>query len=240
MFSWGDLGALCQDDARSLVKGNCAVGDAARLHALLGREQSRGSSRAEPNRVGNTTGGSWHGVVSGSANQEAAYSFLSLMAIQPVSLWAVQHGWTGINPGFTLPDAAARRRRRGWPTTSRPAGTAPTSRTISPLSHATFNAPTMLPYLRIRGTAEYWSVLDRELAAAMGGRKTAKEALDATAAAWEGITDRLGREQQLERTGRHRLHAGTRRFRLSRVTARRSSNLKRSCVSPPAGPQPKD
>ena len=61
---------------------------------------------------------------------------------------------------------------------------------------ATFNAPTMLPYLRIRGTAEYWSVLDRELVAALGGRKTAKEALDATAAAWEGITDRLGREQQ--------------------------------------------
>ena len=54
----------------------------------------------------------------------------------------------------------------------------------------------MLPYLRIRGTAEYWSVLDRELVAALGGRKTAKEALDATAAAWDGITDRLGREQQ--------------------------------------------
>jgi multiple sugar transport system substrate-binding protein len=32
----------------------------------------------------------------------------------------------------------------------------------------------------------------------MGGRKTPKEALDATAAAWEGITDRLGRQQQLD------------------------------------------
>ena len=56
----------------------------------------------------------------------------------------------------------------------------------------------MLPYLRIRGTPEYWSVLDTELAAALGGRKTAQAALDDTAAAWNEITDRLGRDQQLE------------------------------------------
>ena len=64
----------------------------------------------------------------------------------------------------------------------------------------------MLPYLRIRGTPEYWSALDTQLAAALGGRKTAQAALDATAAAWNGITDRLGREQQLDahQTG-HRL-----------------------------------
>lgn len=30
----------------------------------------------------------------------------------------------------------------------------------------------------------------------MGGRKTAKQALDDAAAAWDGITDELGREQQ--------------------------------------------
>jgi len=56
----------------------------------------------------------------------------------------------------------------------------------------------MLDYLRIRGTPEYWSVLDGELAAALGGRKSAEQALDDVAAVWEDITDRLGREQQLE------------------------------------------
>ena len=56
----------------------------------------------------------------------------------------------------------------------------------------------MLPYLRIRGTPEYWAVLDQQVAAALGTRKTAQEALDDTAAAWEEITDRLGREQQLK------------------------------------------
>ena len=56
----------------------------------------------------------------------------------------------------------------------------------------------MLPYLRIRGTPEYWSALDTEIAAAIGGRKTPAEALGAVAAAWEKITDRLGRQRQLE------------------------------------------
>ena len=196
MFSWGDLGALCQDDARSLVKGNCAVAMLPGSTRYWDREQSKWVEPAEPNRVGNTTGGSWHGVVlSGARNQEAAYSFLSLMAIKPFSLWAVQHGWTGINPGFSyqmLPPAGEARLadyvKAGW-------DRADVEDYLAAFD-ATFNAPTMLPYLRIRGTAEYWSVLDRELVAALGGRKTAKEALDATAAAWDGITDRLGREQQ--------------------------------------------
>ena len=63
---------------------------------------------------------------------------------------------------------------------------------------ATFTAPTMLPYLRIRGTPEYWSALDSEIAAAMGGPQDPAEALGDVAAGWERITDRLGRERQLE------------------------------------------
>ena len=29
--------------------------------------------------------------------------------------------------------------------------------------HATFTAPAMLPYLRIRGTPDYWAELDSEI-----------------------------------------------------------------------------
>ena len=61
-----------------------------------------------------------------------------------------------------------------------------------------FNAATMLTYLRIQGAPEYWDIMDKNLSAAMSGTMSAQEALDATAAAWEQITDRLGREQQLE------------------------------------------
>ncbi len=196
MFSWGDLGALCQDASRSLVKGNCAVAMLPGSTRYWDREQGQWVEPAEPNRVGNTTGGSWHGVLlDRSPNREAAYSFLALMAIRPVSMWAVEHGWTGINPGFhyqMLPPTGEARLadylKAGWDRAD--------VEDYLAAFQANFTAPTMLPHLRIRGTAQYWAALDAELAAAMGGRKTAKQALDDTAAAWEGITDRLGREQQ--------------------------------------------
>ena len=195
-FTWGDLGALCQDEARSLVKGNCAVAPLPGSDRFWDREHRAWVQPAEPNRVGNTTGGSWHGVLlAGGAQSEAAYSFLALMAIRPFSLWAVQHGWTGINPGFgfqMLPPRGGSRLadwlKAGWD-----------RRDLEDYLSAferTFTAPTMLPHLRIRGTAAYWQALDTQLAAALGGRKTAHDALAATAKAWNQTTDQLGRDQQ--------------------------------------------
>ena len=56
----------------------------------------------------------------------------------------------------------------------------------------------MLTYLRIEGAPEYWDIMDKNLSAAMAGQKTAQQALDDTAAAWEQITDRLGRDKILK------------------------------------------
>jgi multiple sugar transport system substrate-binding protein len=197
-FSFGDLGALCEDDSRSLVKGNCGAVMLPGSERYWDLEHSAWVDTKEPHPVGNTTGGSWHGVVlSQSAHQEAAYSFLSLMALKPVSMWAVEHGWTGINPGFRYqmlpPDGDARLAdyaKAGW----NPADI----KDYLAAFDATFNAPTVVDYLRIRGTAEYWLVLDSQLAAALGHRKTPQEALDDVAADWERITNRLGRQQQLD------------------------------------------
>jgi multiple sugar transport system substrate-binding protein len=52
--------------------------------------------------------------------------------------------------------------------------------------------------LRIRGSAEYLSVLDTEISRALVGEISSQQALDNVAAQWNDITDRLGREAQLE------------------------------------------
>ena len=49
----------------------------------------------------------------------------------------------------------------------------------------------------LNGGPEYEQALDNELQAALTGQKTAEEALNDAAAAWNEITDRLGREDQI-------------------------------------------
>ena len=62
--------------------------------------------------------------------------------------------------------------------------------------YAVLAAPVQQEYLRIPGAAEYWHELDVNVSAVLGGQMQAKAALDATAASWEKITDRYGRDKQ--------------------------------------------
>ena len=196
VFSWGDVGSLCQDESRSKIKGDCAASILPVSDEYYDHEKGTFMSAENAKPVGNTTGGSWHGVISNySASPEATYSLLALMAVEPVSIWNAQHGWTGVDPGFsyqmlaplgsaTVDDYV----KAGWD--------AEDVKTYTQAYYETFNADTILTYLRIPGTFEYWDILDKNLSAAMSGDKTAKEALDDTAASWEAITDRLGRDVQ--------------------------------------------
>jgi multiple sugar transport system substrate-binding protein len=54
------------------------------------------------------------------------------------------------------------------------------------------------PEIFIPGAAQYQDALDLHVNKALAGQESAQEALDAVAAEWEEITDKLGREQQTE------------------------------------------
>ena len=62
----------------------------------------------------------------------------------------------------------------------------------------TINHPNAVLDLRIRGSAEYLSVLDVEVSRALAGEISSQEAMDKVAAGWDEITERLGRDGQLE------------------------------------------
>ena len=198
VFSWGDVGSLCQDESRSKIKGVCASAILPTSKVHWDHANKAWVEPADPQPVGNTTGGSWHGVVSAfSENPEAAYSFLSLMALKPVSVWNANNGWTGVDPGyyyqFIEPLGEAKLEdyvKAGWD--------AKDVTEYTQAYHDNFTAPTILTYLRIRGAPEYWDIMDKNLSAAMSGQKTAKEALTDTARTWQEITDRLGRAEQLK------------------------------------------
>ncbi len=61
-----------------------------------------------------------------------------------------------------------------------------------------YNHPNGAVEPRIPGIFQYYSLAETELAQAYSGQKTAQEALDAAAAAWEDLTDQLGRENQIQ------------------------------------------
>src|SRR5690606_9968979 len=99
-FSWGDVGGLVQESGQSVVKGKLGTSILPGTHAVWDRENQRWVEFDEPNLVGNTTGGSWHGVISSlSRYPEAAYHFLAFLATTPISVWHAYRGWDGVDPG---------------------------------------------------------------------------------------------------------------------------------------------
>ena len=151
VFSWGDVGALCQDTARSKIQGDCASAVLPSSTEYWDHQNQTWVKNDNPQLVGNTTGGSWHGVVSSFSDQpEAAYSFLSLMAIKPVSKWLATFGWDGVDPGYSYqmlePVGEAKIEdyvKAGW-------DEADVKDYLKAYSD-NFNAPTILTYLRIEG-----------------------------------------------------------------------------------------
>ena len=94
------------------------------------------------------------------------------MAIKPVSKWLATYGWDGVDPGYNYqflePVGEAKLEdyiKAGWD--------AEDVKQYLDAYYENFNAPTMLPYLRITGTQEYCDILDKNLSAAMSGAKTA-------------------------------------------------------------------
>jgi len=197
-FSYGDVAPLAQDETRSNIRGKIGSAILPASDTYWDMNEQEFVTTDEPRKVGNVTGGSWHGVVSVlSDSPDATYSFWSLMAIKPVSKFLATYGWNGVDPGYNyqflepvgeakLEDYLA----AGWDETD--------VKEYLNAYYENFNAEVMLPYLRITGTQEYYDILDSNLSAAMSGAKTPQQALDDTAAGWEQVTDRLGREQQLE------------------------------------------
>jgi multiple sugar transport system substrate-binding protein len=197
-FSYGDVAPLAQDETRSNIRGKIGSAILPASDTYWDMNEQAFVTTDEPRKVGNVTGGSWHGVVSALSDApETTYAFWSLMAVKPISKWLATYGWNGVDPGYDyqflepvgeaqLEDYLA----AGWDETD-------VTQYLTAY-YENFNAEVMLPYLRIKGTQEYYDILDSNLSAAMSGAKTPQQALDDTAAGWEQVTDRLGRDGQLE------------------------------------------
>ena len=193
--TWGDLGALAQQEG-SKVKGKVGAAPVPGTSEYYSIAQRKWVKSRQPNLVGNTTGGSWAGVISTYSKAPAAsYYLLALMATKEKSRVYAARGWDGIDPGrsyhFLPPDGSAKIEdylKAGWDETD-----------VRDYLHAyfdNFSNKLLFPYLRIPGAYSYWQALDLHLAEAAAGQLSPEAALKASAVDFEEITIRLGREQQ--------------------------------------------
>ena len=194
-FTWGDLGALAQDEG-SKVKGKIGSAPIPGTNEYYSIAQGKWVKTDKPNRVGNTTGGSWSGVISKfSKAPEATYYLFALLATKEKSQVYAVRGWDGIDPGrvyHLLPPLGTAQidtyLKAGWNEAD--------VRDYLGAYGDNFSNPLQFPYLRIPGAYSYWQALDVHLAEAAAGQLDPETALKATGVDFEEITIRLGREQQ--------------------------------------------
>ena len=199
-FSWGDVGSLAEDPNASTIMGNLGAARIPCSDTWYDRETGEFVTDTEnPNCVGNTIGGSWHGVISAaSENQDLAYYLLAMQATPAIRFWNVTYGWTGIDPGTLddlFEDAGGNATIEDYVSAGYNASDA--EQFITAYGENLFSFPTTQTYLRIPGAPQYWEILDTRLAQAMTGQSSAEEALNAAAEEWDQVTNDLGREAQL-------------------------------------------
>jgi len=194
-FTFGDLGALAQQEG-SAIKGQIGTAHLPGTNAYYNIQTEQWVRTETPNFAGNTTGGSWAGVISKFSDApEVTYFLLALMASKEKSLIYAARGWDGIDPGrfshFLPPNGTANLDdylAAGW--------NADDVQLYTEAYFANFNNPLQIPYLRIPGTFGYLTALDIHLYEAVQGQLTAEQALNETVLDFEELTNRLGRDSQ--------------------------------------------
>lgn len=189
-IDWGDVGPISYDPASSVIIGDTGFGVLPGANRYWNYET--GAWVEEENVAPFIAFGGWIiGVAADSDAKEAALSFAAFMARPELVQQLAVTPNTGINPArysqFEDIDlwVNAGFDREG---------------AVDYLDAVqnTINHPNAVLDLRIRGSAEYLSVLDVEVSRALAGELTSQQALDNVAAQWNDITDRLGRDAQLQ------------------------------------------
>jgi multiple sugar transport system substrate-binding protein len=189
-IDWGDVGPISYNPEASVIIGDTGFGVLPGADRYWDYTQEQWVE--ETNVAPFIAFGGWIiGVAAESDAQEAALSFASFMARPEMVKQLAVTPDTGINPSrFSQFEDLELWIEAGFDEEG--------AKDYLDAVLNTINHPNAVLDLRIRGSAEYLNVLDVEVSRALAGEVSPQEALDNVAAGWDEITDRLGREGQLE------------------------------------------
>jgi multiple sugar transport system substrate-binding protein len=198
-IDWGDIGVMADTSPETTVKGKVGYSIMPGSEKVWDYEKeawvdcTENPEQCGGNKVNQASylafGGWLAGIDVKSKNVEAAYDFISFLGNPENSYISITTPETGFNPyrkahfeklagwigyGFVNPEAYLNAIR-------------------DTIAH-----PNVQPDLRIPEAARYFEALDAQLALALAGQKTPKEALDGVAKEWNQLTDELGKKSQLD------------------------------------------
>lgn len=187
-IDWGDVGPLASDPNSSVVVGKWGSSLEPAVDQYWDNKKKAWVNAR--NQAPFLAFGGWiQGVTSTSKNKAAALDFAAFMGNETMSLRLAVEPGTGVNPHFVtdMKDLVP------W---TKLGMTAPQAKEyLDAIGNIIGNSNNVVD-LRIPGAAEYFDALDTQLAQAVAGQVSSKDALDAVAKQWDQITDRLGRDQQ--------------------------------------------
>jgi multiple sugar transport system substrate-binding protein len=192
---WGDVGSMAKTSDASVV------GDTVAFSILPGSDDVYNAKTSQwdklptgPNFAPNMAYIGWGVYVmarvdSDPAKQKAAWSAAAHLGGKDISLWTSAYP-SGFQPyrnsHFNVPEWVAAGYDEAF-----------ISSYLKSESDS-YNHPNAAIEPRIPGIFQYYSVAEDELAKIFAGGSTAQAGADAIAAAWEKITDQIGRENQIK------------------------------------------
>lgn len=187
-IDWSDMGVHAASSPVSVIKDK------------IGYAQLPGSSEVYDSRAGkwdkrqnrvSSISGNWTFFVSkASKHKELAFEFAAHMTSKELTKKLTAMSGTAVNPSRSSHfDNPASWNQAGFSTESAKAYLDAITQSLS---------NTNVEYdITIPGAGEYYQVADEYVAKAVAGELKPWQALDQAAAAWEKITDRLGRDNQI-------------------------------------------
>lgn len=189
---WGDVGSNARTSDSSIV------GDVVGFSVLPGSDRvwnhATGQWEDKPNEAPNMAYLGWGLYVSSRSSgdekkQKAAWSLVAHLAGKDVSLWCVAYP-SGFQP--------YRKSHFNYPEWIEAGYDEDFVKSYLGSNADSYAHPNAAIEPRIPGIFQYYSVAEDELAKGFAGQyKSAQETADAIAAAWEKITDQIGRENQI-------------------------------------------
>jgi multiple sugar transport system substrate-binding protein len=190
---WGDVGSNVYTNDTSVVQDKVA------FSILPGSEDVFNSSTGEwetlasgPNYAPNNAYIGWGIYVMQAAEErgvsEAAWDLAAHLGGKDLSMWM------SVYPSGFQPYRNSHFNAEEWASLGYPLEYA---ESFLASQADSYNHPNGMIEPRIPGIFQYYVEAETELAQAFAGQKSAQEALDDAAAAWEELTDQLGRESQI-------------------------------------------